>query len=129
MTKPDIPAAVFDFIARRIDTVPQLETLLIMSGEENRVWTIDDIAARTYVMPATAAAVLNDLHRRQLIAIAEDGQGYQFRPASEAERQIVMQTAVAYRAHLIPLATYIHSKASTPVKEFAKAFALKKDPE
>jgi hypothetical protein len=69
------------------------------------------------------------LHRRQLIALAEDGQSYLFRPANEEERQIVTQTAIAYRHYLIPLSNYIHSKASTPVKEFARAFALKKEPE
>lgn len=129
MTKPDIPAAVLEFISKRIDTVPQLETLLIMSAEENRVWTVEDIAARTYVGPQSAAAVLDQLHRHQLIAIAEDGHGYQFRPAKDEERQLVEQTAIAYRRYLIPLATYIHSKASPSVKEFARAFALKKDPE
>jgi hypothetical protein len=129
MTTPDIPAAVLEFISKRIDTVPQLETLLIMSAEEDRVWTVDDIAARTYVTVASAAAVLHQLHHRQLIAVAEDGQRYRFFPASEQERQSVAQTAIAYRRHLIPLATFIHSKASTSVKEFARAFELKKDPE
>ena len=129
MTKPDIPAAVLEFISKRIDTVPQLETLLIMSADESRVWTVDDLAARTYVTVSDATAVLNDLHRRRLIAITEDGQHYQFRPETEEERQIVAQTSIAYRHHLIQLATYIHSKASTSVKEFARAFALKKDPE
>lgn len=127
MTTPDIPAAVLEFISKRIDTVPQLESLLIMSADENRVWSVDDIAARTYVVAAAAAAVLNELHRRQLIALGEDGQHYQYCPASEEERQTVAQTAIAYRRHLIPLATYIHSKASSSVKEFARAFALKKD--
>jgi hypothetical protein len=126
-TKTDIPVAVLEFISKHIDTVPQLETLLIMSAEENRVWTADEIAARTYVGHASAAVVLDQLRRRQLIAITEDGRGYQFRPASEDERQLVGQTAIAYRRYLIPLATYIHSKASTSVKEFARAFALKKD--
>lgn len=129
MTTSDIPAAVLEFISKRIDSVPQLESLLIMSADENRVWTVEDIAARTYVTTASATTVLNDLHRRNLIAITDDGKRYQFRPASEEERQAVAQTAIAYRRHLIPLATFIHSKASSPVKEFARAFALKKDVE
>jgi DNA-binding transcriptional regulator GbsR (MarR family) len=127
MSEADIPASVLTFIAKRIDSVPQLESLLIMSADENRTWTVDEIAARTYVSANSAAAVLSELHRRQLVVLAEDGQRYQFFPASEEERQIVAQTALAYRRHLIPLATYIHSKASASIKEFARAFALKKD--
>lgn len=129
MTGPDIPALVLEFISKRIDTVTQLESLLIMSAEEDRTWTAEEIAARTYVTTASAAAVLNQLHRRQLVAITADGKRYQYRPASDDVRRAVAETATAYRTHLIPLATFIHSKASTSVKEFARAFSLKKDDE
>jgi hypothetical protein len=37
------------------------------------------------------------------------------------------EVAAAYRRHLVPLATFIHSRASTAVREFARAFDLKKD--
>jgi hypothetical protein len=127
MTTTDIPASVLRFIAERIDSVPELETLLIMSAEESRSWSVQDIAARTYVAPRFAAAVLDALCQRRLVTCAEDGRHYQFRPVSEEERQIVAETAKVYRLHLIPVATFIHNKASTPVQEFARAFSLKKD--
>lgn len=127
MTETDIPAAVLQFIAKRIDTVPELETLLIMSAEERRFWTVEDIVARTYVSPAFASAVLNALQRRRLISSDEFGRQFYFSPASDEERQIVFQTAIAYRIHLIPIATFIHRKAAPPVQEFARAFNLKKD--
>jgi hypothetical protein len=37
------------------------------------------------------------------------------------------EVAASYRRHLVPLATFIHSRASTAVREFARAFDLKKD--
>jgi hypothetical protein len=128
MTTPDIPASVLQFIAERIDTVPELETLLIMSAEESRSWSVKDIAARTYVAPRFAAAILRALCQRRLIAPTDDSRHYRFRPTSEDERQIVAETARVYRLHLIPVANFIHNKASTPVQEFARAFSLKKDP-
>lgn len=127
MAKADIPAAVLQFIARRIDTVPELETLLIMSAETGRAWSVQDIAARTYVPPASAAAVLQALHRRRLVSSDEHGNLFTFAPVSDEEKQIVFQTATAYRTHLIPIATFIHKKAAPSVQEFARAFNLKKD--
>jgi hypothetical protein len=127
MMPADIPAAVLEFIARRIDSVTELETLLIMCEHETRSWTVGDIAARIYVTPSLALAVLHALQRRRLVDVSADGMRYRFRAASEGERQVVMQTGIAYRAHLIPMTKLIHQKASPPVQEFARAFELKKD--
>lgn len=126
MTQADIPAVVLQFITKRIDTVPELETLLIMSADEGQTWSVEDIAARTYVSLASAKAVLHALQRRRLIRSDKQGRFY-FSPANEEEREIVIQTGIAYRTHLIPIATFIHKKASPPVQEFARAFNLKKD--
>jgi hypothetical protein len=127
MTRADIPAAVLQFVLRRIDTVAELETLLIMSAEESRQWSVDDIAARIYVAKPSAAAVLHALQSHRLIAGDDAGTWFRFTPASEEERQTILQTATAYRTHLIPISTLIHKKASGPVQEFARAFSLKKD--
>src|SRR4051812_30266317 len=120
MTRAEIPPAVLDFVVKRIDTVNELETLLIMSAEESRSWSVDDIAARIYVAKPSAAAVLHALQQQRLVAADQAGTLFRFSPASEAEREAILQTAVAYRVHLIAIATLIHKKASGPVQEFAR---------
>jgi DNA-binding MarR family transcriptional regulator len=127
MAPADIPPSVLQFILRRIDTVSELETLLIISAEEAREWSVEDIASRIYVAAPSAAAVLHSLEQRQLIRGSPDGKRFRYSPANDEERRIVLQTAAAYRAHLIPIATLIHKKASQPVQEFARAFSLKKE--
>ena len=127
MKRAEIPAAVLNFVIKRIGSVSELETLLIMSAEESRLWSVDDIAARIYVAKPSAAAVLHALQEQRLVAAENAGTLFRFSPASEEERQTVLQTAIAYRFHLIPIATLIHKKASGPVQEFARAFSLKKD--
>ena len=127
MARAEIPAAVLEFVVKRIDTVTELETLLIMSAEESRRWSVDEIAARIYVAKPSAEAVLHALERHRLIVADDAGESFRFSPANEEERQAVVQTAIAYRVHLIPIATLIHKKASGPVQEFARAFSLKKD--
>ena len=127
MARADIPVAVLQFVLKRIDTVTELETLLIMSAEEARHWSVDDIAPRIYVAKPSAAAVLHALQKHGLVTANDEGTRFRFSPASDEERQTVLQTAVAYRTHLIPIATLIHKKASAPVQEFARAFNFKKD--
>jgi predicted transcriptional regulator len=125
-TRADIPAVVLQFLEKRIDTVPELETLLIVSGEPARAWSVAEIAALTYVSRESALGVLRALERQRLVS-GEAGGHFRFSPADETQRQIVEQTAIAYRTHLVSIATFIHRKAATPVQEFARAFSLKKD--
>jgi len=127
MHEADIPAAVLQFILKRIDTVTELETLLIMSADESRAWSAEDIANRVYAASPSAAAVLQALEKQNLVRVDDTGTRFRFNPASEEERQIVSQTADAYRTQLIAITTLIHRKASGPVQEFARAFSLKKD--
>jgi len=74
-----------------------------------------------------AARVLETLHRRGLIAAAGETPLYSFKPAREDMRGIVAEVADAYRRHLISIAVYIHRKSSASVREFARAFDLKKE--
>jgi hypothetical protein len=52
---------------------------------------------------------------------------YRYNPQWDASGEVMPEVAAAYRRHLVPIATFIHSRASTAVREFARAFDLKKD--
>jgi hypothetical protein len=105
MTSPEIPARVLQFLAERIDTVPQLEGLLLLWEDPQRLWSEEELAGRIYVGRAVAAT----------------------NPQWDPSGEVMAEVAAAYRRHLVPLATFIHSRASTAVREFARAFDLKKD--
>lgn len=128
MTSIHIPRNVLQFIAEKIDTVPELETLLLLRETETHHWSEDEVAARVYVARETARSILEALQRRRLIIVAgEDPLRYRYSPAQDGTRELVTEVATAYRQHLVPMATFIHSKASVAVHEFARAFDLKKD--
>lgn len=128
MNSPQIPPNVLQFIAERIDTVPQLEALLLLWESPQRLWTEEELAARIYVSRQNAAQILQALERRQLVT-AESAQAthYRYDPQWDPTGQVMPEVAAAYRRHLVPLATFIHSRASSAVREFARAFDLKKD--
>jgi hypothetical protein len=128
MTSPEIPARVLQFLAERIDTVPQLEALLLLWENPQRLWSEEELAGRIYVGQQVAATILQALQRQQLItAEPASAARYRYSLRWDPTGEVMPEVADAYRRHLVPLATFIHSRASTAVREFARAFDLKKD--
>jgi hypothetical protein len=128
MSLPGIPEKVLQFIAAKIDTVPQLEALLLLWENPQRDWSEEELASRVYVSHEAAAAIMQALQRRQLIAATSNSPArYRYSSDWDPSGELMSEVAGAYRRHLVPLATYIHSRASSAVREFARAFDLKKD--
>lgn len=126
MQRVEISEEVLDFIARRIESVPHLEALLLFWEQPDAVWTHADIAARVYVSRDKAREILQDLRRHSFIAESpevRDGWCYQ---RAWDETGLMAKVAESYRRHLVRVAEMIHAKAeSSSVHEFARAFKFK----
>ena len=127
MTDPAISQHVLQFIADQIDTVPQLECLLLLYEHDAEGWIAERVAARIYLAPQAARGILETLQRRGLVAVDGDPPRYHFNPEGSASRELMEHVAAEYQRYLVPIATFIHSKASASVREFARAFELKKE--
>ena len=120
---------LLQFIVEHLDTVPHLEALLLIWQNPATGWTADVLAGRIYVSEPVARGVLEDLHRDG--ALRSEGNPtpiYFFQPAWDAERRLLPRLADLYRRQLVKVTKLIHSKGSSSVREFARAFQLKKDP-
>lgn len=123
----EIPEDVLRFLSENIDTVPHLEALLLMAESPAEWWTDDSLAARIYSTREAAAVLLKDLaHRRLVRAENVTSLRYQY-DASWDTAGLMPEVMIAYRRQLIRVATFIHSKGSASVREFARAFDLKKE--
>jgi hypothetical protein len=128
MRRSEIPGEVLRFIERRIDSVPHLETLLLLWENPTRSWADADIAARVYISAEQARGVVTDLARNGLIAPEPTApERHVYNPAWD-EWQLMEKVATAYRQHLVHLAGLIHAKAASPaVRDFARAFQFKSE--
>jgi hypothetical protein len=117
---PDLKA----FLLRYLDSVGQLEALLLLYRERQRSWDAREVAQRLYTSEADAIALLAHLAADGLIAVGEDG--FRYCPLSVEQADLVEKLAVTYARHLIPVTNIIHAKPRR-VREFANAFKLKKD--
>ena len=125
--RDDIPAHVLRFLEENIDSVPQLETLLMMHAAPDRSWQVADVAARNYTSEQRAADALNALHRRGLVTPEDTPPRFRFSPINDATRALVTELALCYQRKLSAVTELIHAKPSASVKEFARAFDLKKE--
>ena len=125
----EIPQDIIEFIAEQIDSVPHLEALLLLHGQVAEHWTIERAAARLYMSPEAAEKILETLEQRKLVKkwVDDSAIRYQYDPEWDETGQLMGRVAMVYSQHLTPIATFIHSKASRPVLEFARAFDLKKE--
>lgn len=128
MAQGEIPQEVRHFILNYIDTVPHLESLLLLWESRPKAWTEAELAHRVYVPVERARAILQDLMRLKLVAtLPDDPNSYRYDSGWDVSGEMMSQVALAYRRQLVQVATLIHSKASFAVREFARAFQIKKE--
>ncbi|MBI5616444.1 MAG: hypothetical protein HY943_09145 [Gammaproteobacteria bacterium] len=127
MPADELPEDVMAFIARRIDSVPHLEALLLLCGDAAVHWSDETLAQRVYVSRERAAVLLADLARLGLLApVGGAGGGYRY-DGSWDTGGLMARVAETYRRHLVPVSRFIHAKsASGAVHEFARAFEFKR---
>ena len=118
---------VYRFILNQIDSVPQMEALLLLWDSRPKQWTENEIAARLYVGVDVVRNIMQALQRRRLVAGRESEKCYWYETRPGDGDQLVEAVATTYRRELVRVSTFIHSKASSAVRGFADAFKFKKD--
>jgi hypothetical protein len=120
----------YQFIHDHLDSVPHLETLILFWNSRPVGWTEEELASRLYVPPEQVTEVLRDLVRLQIIQ-EQPGSPvkYSYFPRSEEQNELMRLVDTVYRRDLVRISTMIHSKASSAVREFARAFRFRKERE
>jgi len=121
-------AQVDRFILDRVESVPHLEALLLVWRARPQAWSAEAMARRLWVKPEVAKCILADWERDGLLIRLSGEEKYVCQPDTETER-LLEAVNESYRREMIRISNIIHSNASTAIREFARAFRLKKEPE
>jgi hypothetical protein len=124
MADDPIPEDVRDFIIRHIDSIAQLEALLLLRASPAERWSSEAISARLYVDETQAAAIITRLNADGFLT--GDGITFHYAASGTSVDATVAKLAAFYSKHLIPVTNLIHGKPSR-IREFASAFKLRKD--
>jgi hypothetical protein len=125
----ELPAPVEQFIVQHIESLGQLEVLLLVRQEPERWWRVEEIARALYTPVEICAGVLADLARRGFLAAGEPPEPpYRYQPATSELDGLVDAVAETYRERRVAVITAIYSRPVSKVQTFADAFRIRKEP-
>lgn len=117
---------VIGFILDEIESVPQLEALLLLRNTRPRKWMVDELSKRLYISREAARSVLEDLSRKKLILLDPADSTYHYAATEDRDRLIGLVDET-YRRQIVRISQLIHSKPSAALRDFARAFRFTKD--
>ena len=117
---------VRDFITSNIDSITELEALLLIRREPQLKWTAADLAERLYTSPEQVEEAIENLTLRGLSCIKRGKPvTYYYQPSTPELDRLVGEVADTYSKYLIEVTNLIHSKPQMKVQQFADAFRLR----
>lgn len=116
------------FISKYIDSVVQLEVLLLIHKEPDRPWSATEVSQRLRVSPAWVVDELANLCNRGLL-VRVSGPEIRYRFASHAADlcREVQSLADVYADRRVTIISLIGSKPIDRIRVFTDAFKLRKD--
>jgi hypothetical protein len=118
--------AVKAFISQYIDSVAQLEILLLLHGEPDKSWTASEVAQHLRVNLTSVMDELDRLCARGLL-LQHPGRVPTWRFAGTGFIAEVQNLAQAYAERRVTVITLISSKPEDRIRVFTDAFKLRKD--
>ena len=128
MNESVIPDDVRQFVLESIDSVVELECVLLFYREPDVLFNAQNISKRLYIDLKDADATLLSLAYKGFVIPAQKNKTlYQYWPKSPELELIVSKTADIYAQYLLPVTHLIHAKSKSRVQEFANAFRMRKE--
>ena len=132
MSAEEIPQEVKNLIHDHLESVVQLESLLLLHTDPHKEWTAADVAKELRIEPAWASEQLNHLCDRGLLSCRDAGEAsgviYRYGPRAPELDRAVGGLANAYADRRVSVITLIFSKPVDKLKSFSDAFKIRRDP-
>jgi DNA-binding Lrp family transcriptional regulator len=123
MSEEGVPDDVRSFLHEYIDSVVQLELLILLCDEKPR--TVEAVAKALRIEPGWTLEGLEKLSARGLISVT--GATYHHGPSTPELEQSIRRAIEAYGQRRVSVVSLIYSRPSDPIRSFAEAFRVRKD--
>ena len=120
-----LPEDVHRFLHQNIDSVEQLEVLLLLWRTPERGWSSDEVATAVYSHPSSVVRRLALLLGQGLLREREQG-CYQYAPRTADLHDIVTRLDHVYRERRVAVITLIASKPIENIRAFSDAFRFRR---
>jgi hypothetical protein len=123
-----LPEDVRQFLHQNIESVEQLEVLLLLWRMPERGWTPDEVATAVYSHPSSVVRRLAMLLGQGLLREREPG-CFQYAPRTADLHSAVTHLDQMYRERRVAVITLIASKPVENVRAFSDAFRIRRNKE
>lgn len=121
-----VPEVIDRFLARYVDSVEQLEILLLLASHPSRRWSAEEVAAAVYSTPDSVLRRLGRLLADGLFQLGSTSDpGYYYAPRTPELAEAVQQLESCYRERRVAIITLIASRPMDNVRAFSDAFRLR----
>lgn len=122
-----VPSAVRRLIADRIESVQQLEILLLLRAASGKEWSPSEVARALVAEVDSSEDWLERMTRARLLA--SNGGSYRYAPATTDMEDAVGGLAESYAKYRVAVIALIFSKPSERVRTFSDAFRVRRGKE
>lgn len=123
MADDPIPEDVREYVLNHVDSIAQLEALLLLRAQPGEAWDLVKMARRLYISEPEVSEAVALLVNSGLVIV--DQGHFSYRPAPGIG-DLIERVLATYRRHLIPVTNLIHSKPPR-IRQFADAFRFRRD--
>lgn len=115
---------------RHIDSVHQLELLLLLKRYEDRAWTASELARELYTSPiATEESLRRFVDLKLVLNETKSDQDTAYRYMAGEQDGNVSELMEAYKQYRVRIIDTIFSKSTDSLRDFSNAFKLRRDEE
>lgn len=125
MAATGVPTPVKRFISAEIESVEQLEVLLLLRGAADKEWTAKEVARALVTQAESAAAWLEKMAGSGLLRA--QGDSYRYAPRTKTVDETVDRLAESYAKYRVTVIALIFSKPSERVMLFSDAFRIRRE--
>jgi predicted transcriptional regulator len=115
-----------DFVDRYIDSVEQLEILILLKESAPQQWSAQEINEKLQSHFSSVQTRLRGLCKLNLINC--NAENYSYPGSDKSQEPKIEKLILAYKQKRIRVIEMIFSKPKDKLRDFADAFKIKKDP-
>jgi hypothetical protein len=126
MADSGISEPVRRFVAAHINSIAQIEVLLLLRATADREWSAPEVSAELRSSVMSMQDRLGDLAARGLLAVREADAVllYRYAPASEDVSRLIDGLAHAYKERRLSVVNLIYAKPESDAVSFSEAFKI-----
>lgn len=115
-----------EFIAGHFHSVIGLEVLLLLSEDRNKVWSVEAVARKLNLTPASVQQQLDALVSQGLLRIVDETTEarYCYHPSSDTLNRTIGQLTSAYATQRVAVLTIIFANPADKVRLFTETFRM-----